>query len=485
MRRISQILSLLLAVLMTIGLFTGCKKEVTTEEIMKKYSDQPYKYVDPDTLPIAWSYGKIDDDLNNIVFSYSLHIKDKYPEKAVRDQLCYTLPLDQFGLKLQTQLMSGEGPDMIITAQTEMFSDIVKVINSGVFTDWDKWIADWDTSKYMEKAIDGVYSRDGKHYLMPISFQPKLLITTKSSLEKYGLTEDDFSDMLKTTETLYRLWQTVEEEVYPTRSRPDFTQALNGILDYDTAKTTLQDADTRIILDQWQEMFSMVQQRHKEHPLELRNTNFEYILNGEVLVEFTDLDSLSYSIYEYKDNYLKTEVGKIIKEYDTSSFSIEELNQLQEQLKSDTEDEVEVILQQKLSDLVILPLYDSNHRVMGDIKSYALLSSKSQKQESIAECMQWIVEGGYLERTFLNVEGLCITEETSLQAFYGKYNQGYTKGVFTETIIIDMLKDADWNLRVPNATLTEYHDTITNYLYYPETADWEELERSINIYLSE
>lgn len=82
---------------------------------------------------------------------------------------------------------------------------------SGAFQSWDKLIKDWDRESIYANALDGAISNNGELYLLPLAFESTFVVTTKSNMEEFSLTEDDFSNFYKTTDTILYLYEKVPE----------------------------------------------------------------------------------------------------------------------------------------------------------------------------------------------------------------------------------------------------------------------------------
>lgn len=91
---------------------------------------------------------------------------------------------------------------------------------------------------------------------------------------------------------------------------------------------------------------------------------------------------------------------------------------------------------------------------------------------------QYSLDGIHL--TKISNEILCKSRRTPEQV-----EMGYTWYIDYAQLLAEVFEDTPMNLRVWNSTLQSYSNTIAEYMENPDTADWEELEKSINIYLSE
>ncbi|WP_440450793.1 ABC transporter substrate-binding protein [Ruminococcus intestinalis] len=95
--------------------------------------------------------------------------------------------------KISTEIMAGEGPDIISLNQKLPFE---KLIDNGSFADIDElaelYKSDIDFDDYNSTIMDcGIYN--GKRYIIPIAYCPNILITTQEILDKYNLENTNFS----------------------------------------------------------------------------------------------------------------------------------------------------------------------------------------------------------------------------------------------------------------------------------------------------
>ncbi len=94
--------------------------------------------------------------------------------------------------KTSTELMVGEGPD-IITMNTSTFSSIHKAVSSGAFYGLDVLFEkdkDINLSDYNEKVLEsGVFN--GKRYLVPLDYNINVLTTTEEKLDRDNFTIPD------------------------------------------------------------------------------------------------------------------------------------------------------------------------------------------------------------------------------------------------------------------------------------------------------
>lgn len=71
-------------------------------------------------------------------------------------------------------------------------------------------------------------------------------------MEEYGLSEEDFSDFYKTTETLLSLYQQVPENRYVHCTEPDYVKLIPEIFDYTLETTAICSIETQELLKRCQ-----------------------------------------------------------------------------------------------------------------------------------------------------------------------------------------------------------------------------------------
>ncbi len=101
--------------------------------------------------------------------------------------------------KINTEMMSGEGDDLIPTQYLPMS----KFMKNGVFQELNEYMDGNESSQYYENVLDG-FKYDGKYYALPYSFTISGLVVDKNSLKQYKLemdqetfTRNDFINMMR------------------------------------------------------------------------------------------------------------------------------------------------------------------------------------------------------------------------------------------------------------------------------------------------
>jgi ABC-type glycerol-3-phosphate transport system substrate-binding protein len=123
----------------------------------------------------------------------------KIEDTVIRDN-------NEFQSKMTTELLAGEGPD-IIRIDTNLFQSIHKIVSTGIFCDLNKVNAQskvLNIDDYYEKVMDrGVF--DGKRYLIPIGYDIPTFFTTKEMLKKFDIQLDKsnrtWENLAKTVKT--------------------------------------------------------------------------------------------------------------------------------------------------------------------------------------------------------------------------------------------------------------------------------------------
>ncbi len=145
------------------------------------------------------SYANYHNDAKNVQL-YSLEsdrttqdaisqFKKKYPDVTVNEQ--YVENFSDMRTKLNTELMAGDGPD-VIKADLSIFNSIYKIMNTGVFFDMNEFIKndkDFDMSVYNKTVMESGKWK-GKQYFMPLGFTAPYLWTIKDALSKSNISFD-------------------------------------------------------------------------------------------------------------------------------------------------------------------------------------------------------------------------------------------------------------------------------------------------------
>ena len=132
-----------------------------------------------------------EDDICDIIERYNKYCTKHYDES-------YQIEIVEFDseeikLKMSTEIMAGEGPDIFSLSQKLPFE---KLTDSKTIADVNELISEFSydigidncNSKIMDAGVI-----DGKRYFIPLFYSPDVFITTEETLNKYNLTSSEFS----------------------------------------------------------------------------------------------------------------------------------------------------------------------------------------------------------------------------------------------------------------------------------------------------
>lgn len=119
--------------------------------------------------------------------------QDLYPDIQVELVMPGSATDYEIYQQIAAQVMSGEGPDVFII--NDLIMDVQKLVREGIFADMEPFFeADsFDWEPYHKKVMDGgVWN--GKRYIIPLSYDFPLLITSRTALEESGFDIDACKD---------------------------------------------------------------------------------------------------------------------------------------------------------------------------------------------------------------------------------------------------------------------------------------------------
>ena len=122
-------------------------------------------------------------DTNKWLLDPAVNIfKTMYPDVKI-DVRDFENDPNSYWTLLETELPAGKGPDLILSSTNDFF-DIYKVMDTDVFCDLNDFIEsdpDLNLGDYKKVVLDsGIYK--GRRYIMPLSYDTSVLITTKEIL---------------------------------------------------------------------------------------------------------------------------------------------------------------------------------------------------------------------------------------------------------------------------------------------------------------
>ncbi|HJI65287.1 MAG TPA: ABC transporter substrate-binding protein [Ruminococcus bromii] len=131
-------------------------------------------------------------DITEIIERYNKYCKKHYDESYQIEIVEYD-SLDEMYTIMATEIMSGDGPDIISLDQQLPFE---KLIENHAFADVDELINTYgsniDFNDYNTKVMEsGIVNR--KRYFVPFFYCPNIFISTQEKLKEYDLNFSDFS----------------------------------------------------------------------------------------------------------------------------------------------------------------------------------------------------------------------------------------------------------------------------------------------------
>lgn len=133
-----------------------------------------------------------EDDICDIIERYNKYCTKHYDE-SYQIEIVEFESQEEMKLKMSTEIMAGEGPDIFSMSQKLPFE---KLTDSKTIADVNELISEFSydigidncNSKIMDAGVI-----DGKRYFIPLFYSPDVFITTEETLNKYNLTSSEFS----------------------------------------------------------------------------------------------------------------------------------------------------------------------------------------------------------------------------------------------------------------------------------------------------
>ena len=133
-----------------------------------------------------------EDDICDIIKRYNKYCTKHYDE-SYQIEIVEFESQEEMKLKMSTEIMAGEGPDIFSLSQKLPFE---KLTDSKTIADVNELISEFSydigidncDSKIMDAGVI-----DGKRYFIPLFYSPDVFITTEETLNKYNLTSSEFS----------------------------------------------------------------------------------------------------------------------------------------------------------------------------------------------------------------------------------------------------------------------------------------------------
>ncbi|WMJ23084.1 extracellular solute-binding protein [Paludicola sp. MB14-C6] len=234
-------LSILVAIILVMSLFTGCNKDKKTNttskvELTSEYENSTELVGNPNAtgeLKIAVSPQKTNADSLKVVFEL---FQELYPNIILKiDSTSFD------SKKFWTNLSSRNDIDLFFTPND---INATKAIQAGLIADMSDYFKQ-DTSFSYEEFNQVVLqgnNPEGKQYLIPLNYYFPLFITTKSMIKQSGLNIDACNDPYSTVEEFSRLtkdYNSSNSECLPLYSFPSSSPSGYDFIDYQNQKITI------------------------------------------------------------------------------------------------------------------------------------------------------------------------------------------------------------------------------------------------------
>lgn len=166
---------LILQLVFVLFTFSGCHKNSTLND------SRCLKY-----------YTYCEDSICDLINKYNKYCTVNYNDTYKIEIIKFDSE-EEMKLKMSTEIMAGEGPDIFSLSQKLPFE---KLRDSKTIADVNELISEFSydigidncNSKIMDAGVI-----DGKRYFIPLFYSPDVFITTEETLNKYNLTSSEFS----------------------------------------------------------------------------------------------------------------------------------------------------------------------------------------------------------------------------------------------------------------------------------------------------
>jgi len=204
---------------------------------------------------------------------------------------------------LQTELMSGKGPDLIVSAYFD-FPDIRKAIEAGVFYDLDNFLLndeDFNFDLYNKAVLEtGVFN--GNRYIMPINYQTPIILTTQENLRAESIDINSFKTFTGFYESIKKYADRHKENnsvfwgQYPEALYMVFPWFGIDFYNFDNKTINLQSDELKIVLDSCKSMYN---QRAELNISGYSGDSVIALRNKKCLMELLTSHGIGNFLYDY------------------------------------------------------------------------------------------------------------------------------------------------------------------------------------------
>lgn len=243
----SIILAILCAMLLS---FTSCDEyKIKSNEKLKYYTSNA------------------EDDFSSLIKQYNEICLEKYDE-SYQIEIIEFENNDDMCTKMSTEIMAGEGPDIISLNQNLPFE---KLIENEAFLDINSLINNDETKDKIEldeynSFIMNVGVYDGKRYIVPLSYGMDVLVSTQERLKQFNVSGNNgetltysnvsvkFSPFFNSTTNYSFVSNDSDTGLWFDHPMQLFSRFINSYIDFDNKSTFFTDDEFKDNLDIMREM---------------------------------------------------------------------------------------------------------------------------------------------------------------------------------------------------------------------------------------
>ena len=243
----SIILAILCAMLLS---FTSCDEyKIKSNEKLKYYTSNA------------------EDDFSSLIKQYNKICLEKYDE-SYQIEIIEFENNDDMCTKMSTEIMAGEGPDIISLNQNLPFE---KLIENEAFLDINSLINNDETKDKIEldeynSFIMNVGVYDGKRYIVPLSYGMDVLVSTQERLKQFNVSGNNgetltysnvsvkFSPFFNSTKNYSFVSNDSDTGLWFDHPMQLFSRFINSYIDFDNKSTFFTDDEFKDNLDVMGEM---------------------------------------------------------------------------------------------------------------------------------------------------------------------------------------------------------------------------------------
>lgn len=248
------------------------KDILTAEQTVKELEQQIQNYFSAELQPpkvVAGDNANIDTNGPRISIyytDYDLNVKNsikafknKYKKVQVDERSFRNyLKQEEYSSVMSTEIMSGEGPDLILF-NTLTFNSIRKVMDNGTFLSLDQLMEkdkEFNKEDYFSSILDAG-KINGQYFFIPLSSDLHVLSTEKKTLDQYGISPDKMEWSWDSfIETMNR--KKVSKVIAPSLTFRDFLNiSWSDYIDYDKKTSNFNTDKFKKVLESYKKLLKI------------------------------------------------------------------------------------------------------------------------------------------------------------------------------------------------------------------------------------